>query len=274
MAPTGYFFVSYARLDKVFVDRLTADLAEAGVNIWRDVDNIEPGTNWRLEIDRAIQETLGIIYVSSRNSIRSVWMEKELAEVLTRSSELAFPIVLDDEGAQHLPELLMGVQWADFRQDYNNGLRQLLKGIARVTEIGGKKAQGKRKSKGYVFLSYCEADADFVKDLRHFLKNRGYAYWDYSESDRDYHGQLFLELEHVIREAVATLSILSPAWKQSHWSVKEYIFSTEVGIPVFLLRVEDMGPTLVIAGIPYIDFAQDRSIGFKRLESELSRKNL
>ncbi len=48
----------------------------------------------------------------------------------------------------------------------------------------------------------------------------------------------------------------------------------EVGVPVFLLRVRNPGPTLVIAGLPYIDFTQDRPAGFKKLERELSRKGL
>jgi hypothetical protein len=242
--------------------------------LWRDVDDIEPGTSWPQQIDQAIRQALGLIYISSRNAIESPWIEKELAEVLARSSRLVFPIVLDDAGAQHMPEVLRTIQWADFRESYDAGLSQLIRGISGVAKIGKRRRKVSRKSKGYLFLSYCDADASFVEDLRRFLKGRGYAYWDYSESDRDYHGQLFLELERVIRDAVATLSILSPLWKQSQWAVKEYIFSTEVGTPVFLLRAKDTTPTLVIAGVPYIDFVQDSISGFKRLERELSRKGL
>jgi hypothetical protein len=123
-------------------------------------------------------------------------------------------------------------------------------------------------------LSYCDADTDFVSELREFLLMRGYAYWDYAESDRDYQAQLFLELEHVIQDAAATLSILSPSWKHSEWAVKEYIFSTEIGTPVFLLHAKRIGPTLVIAGVPYIDFVGSRPSGFKKLEHELNRKGL
>lgn len=78
----------------------------------------------------------------------------------------------------------------------------------------------------------------------------------------------------MIQEAAATLSILSPSWKRSEWAVKEYMFSSEVGTPVFLLRAKKIGPTLVIAGVPYIDFVQDRVSGFKKLDRELNRKGL
>jgi hypothetical protein len=48
------------------------------------------------------------------------------------------------------------------------------------------------------------------------------------------HSQLFLELESVIREASATLCVLSETWKRSQWTVKEFFFSTDVSAPIEL----------------------------------------
>jgi len=274
MSDDRYIFVSYARLDKPFVDRLTSDLAKAGVPLWRDVDDIEPGTNWPQQISTAVSRAVGLIYVSSGNSVRSPWIERELQEMIAKSGHQVFPIVLDNEGAENMPLSLREIQWVDFREDYNASIGKLLESISRLTDLGAPRKQATTQSRGYVFLSYTDADVDFVEELRQYLKKRGYAYWDYSESDRDYHGQLFLELEHVIQEAAATLSILSPSWKRSEWTVKEYMFSSEVGTPVFLLRAKKIGPTLVIAGVPYIDFVEDRFSGFKNLDRELNRKGL
>lgn len=106
------------------------------------------------------------------------------------------------------------------------------------------------------------------------MKKRNYAYWDYEESDRDYHTQLFLELEGIIIEASATLSILSESWKRSKWAVKEFFFSEDVGTPVFLLKAKPIDPTLAVAGMTFIDFTQDIESGLKKLDRELSRKNL
>lgn len=164
-------------------------------------------------------------------------------------------------------------QWVDFRSGYDDALRRLLTALHSFRSERSFPT-GQKKSKGYVFLSYAEEDAIFVDDLKAFLAKRGYSYWDYRESDRDYHQDLYLELEGVIAEAAAMLSFLSPDWKKSRTAVKEYHFSTEVGIPVFLLKVRDPGPTLVIAGLPYIDFTRDHPSGFDRLEKELSRKGL
>ena len=77
----------------------------------------------------------------------------------------------------------------------------------------------------------------------------------------------------VIKEAAATLSVLSEAWKRSQWALKEYFFSEETGTPVFLLKAKTLGPTLAIAGMPYIDFTSDDR-GFEKLHRELRRKRL
>ena len=39
-------------------------------------------------------------------------------------------------------------------------------------------------------------------------------------------------------------------------------------------KAKPLGPTLAIAGIPYIDFVDDFDAGFKKLEKELVRKGL
>jgi hypothetical protein len=78
----------------------------------------------------------------------------------------------------------------------------------------------------------------------------------------------------VIKDAAATLSVLSEDWKRSTWAVKEYFFSDEVGTPVFLLKAKAIGPTLAITGIPYIDFTQSIKAGFEKLDLELNKKGL
>ena len=131
-----------------------------------------------------------------------------------------------------------------------------------------------RPAKGYVFLSYAEEDADFLTKLRAFFGERGYAYWEFETSDRDYQKRIDLELEGVISSAVATVSVLSEAWKASTWSLRELFFSQEIGKPVFLLKAKPISPTLAIAGFPYIDFTKNGQQAFTRLAKELERAGL
>jgi hypothetical protein len=267
-----YVFISYSREDREFVDRLAEDLREAGVSTWQDTKEIAPGENWRLAIEESLRQASAMLYVASSQSANSHWMARELEAVFSRGTRV-IPLVLDDKGERGLPVFLREIQWVDFRPGYDKALDQLLMALHSF-RAERPVAPATEKVKDYVFLSYAEEDASFVDELKEFLKKRKYGYWDYRESDRDYHQDLYLELEGVIREAVATLSFLSPEWKRSRTAVQEYHFSMEVGVPVFLLRVRNPGPTLVIAGFPYIDFTQDRAAGFEKLERELSRKGL
>jgi hypothetical protein len=270
---TDYVFISYSRRDRAFVDRLASDLNLEGVKVWQDVKEIRPGSNWAKEIQKALFDATVLLFISSQNSADSSWMAYELTEFVEKGG-IIIPVVLDDTGANQLPTPIAQFHWMDFRFSYEEALHELLRSLPEYIRRGPSRPPKNKKSKGYVFLSYAEEDSDFVVELKLFLKKRRYAYWDYAESDRNYHISLFLELEDVISEAVATLSILSPDWKKSRWAVKEYVFSDEVGIPVFLLRAKDVGPTLAVAGDPYIDFVKDRSSGFSKLGRELSRKGL
>ncbi|HYB98947.1 MAG TPA: toll/interleukin-1 receptor domain-containing protein [Candidatus Limnocylindrales bacterium] len=268
----NFVFISYSREDRAFVDRLSQDLRSGGVTTWQDTKEIAAGENWRLAIEGGLRRASALLYVASARSVNSHWMSKELEAVFGRGARI-IPVVLDDEGEQGLPHFLRDFQWVDFRQGYEAALPQLLTALRSLRSDRPAEPRPEQ-AKGYVFLSYAEEDAPFVDDLKEFLKQHNYGYWDYRESDRDYHADLYLELESVIQQAAATLSFLSPDWKRSRTAVKEYYFSLEVGVPVFLLRVRNPGPTLAVAGMPYIDFSEDHRAGFVRLERELSRKGL
>lgn len=269
----SHFFVSYSRHDrqKLNFDKLLNDLRAAGVRLWLVPDDVPAGVDWADMKDQALEDSSGVIFLSSRSTERSPVLAIELL-LAQRMGKPIFPLLLIGQPDQ-VPESLRPAI-IDFRTDYDAGLQTLLEQLPRagVADVPVKKTAP--KSKGYVFISYAEEDTVFVTKLREFLKARGYGYWDYQDSDRNYHGFLFLELEEVIKNAAATISVMSPDWKRSKWTAKEFLYSDEVGTPVFLLKVSDMEPTLVTAGIPYIDFTRDETKGFERLDNELRRKGL
>lgn len=234
-----------------------------------------PGEAWALSIGLAINQAAFVIFVASHNSDASVRVANEL-EYAREISKPILPILIDKDGREAIVRRLPDFEWIDFCDDsgYEDAFRLLLGHLPKSLYQRQPLPQQKPKSKGYVFISYVEEDSNFVKHLREFLKERGYGYWDYQDSDRDYHTQLSLELEEVIRGAAATLSVLSPDWKKSKWTAKEFLFSEQVNTPVFLLMAREMEPTLVTSGIPYIDFTRDEKQGFDKLDKELRRKGL
>jgi hypothetical protein len=217
-----YVFISYSRQDDEFVGKLADSLQAVGVKTWTDVENIAPGANWQKEIEQGLLNASILIYVASKNSVTSKWMDFELTAFLHRHGRI-IPIVIDDVGASRLPFPLRQFQWADFRGDYKLAFGKLIAGISFIQQpepIG----RPEIKSKGYVFISYAKEDSLFVDELKQFLGDRGYAYWNFREIERDYDTDFYLELEGVISEAAGTLSVISPDWKKSHISRQEFYF--------------------------------------------------
>jgi hypothetical protein len=271
----GHVFISYSQSDSAFVRRLAADLQARGIRIWYDTQNIQPGTNWRTAIESALHNSFAIISVISRSSLASAWVRLELQSSLT-SNKRVYPILIESVASEQVG-FLSELQWIDFRDDYDRALERLLFALpveAKTEPTHRPDPHPAQASRGYAFISFSEDDADFVDLVARFLASKGYGYWDFRTADRNYQAQFFLELEEVIRNAAATISVLSPSWKRSDWALKEYIYSLEVGVPVYLLRWKDMGPTLVIAGVPYIDFSEDTTLGFERLARALERSGL
>lgn len=267
-----YVFISYSNKDKEFVDRLTAALQSQGVQTWVDRENIQAGRDWSTEIEKGLKQADALIHVASRHSGESQWMGAELGAFVAKAGKV-LPLVIDDEGAAHMPLALRRIQWVDFRGEFEPALESLMEGI-RYLQGSAPLAPKAAKSKGYVFISYADEDAAFVKELKGFLKKRRFAYWDFRESRRDYQADYYLELEGVIKNAAGTLSIVSPEWKQAPTALQEMHFSREVGTPVFLLKVRDPGPTLAISGMTYIDFLGKSADGFSRLDQEMQLKGL
>jgi hypothetical protein len=264
-----YCFISYSRNDKAFVDRLSNDLNENRVNTWIDTQQISPGALWQDEIKLGIERADIVIVILSNNYLNSSWTSFELAMALKKR---IFPLKIEDFRHENLPKTLSNLLWIDFQENYENGLELLLKSIPKNIISNQPLQQKENISKGYVFLSFSDDDSIFVNGLRGFLKSQDFAYWDFKEGDRDYHIQFFIELESVINDSEAVLSIISPSWRSSKWTIREFIYSEEIGKPVLLLRAKETKPILAIAGLPYIDFVINSGKGFIKLEKELSKR--
>lgn len=275
---TNYAYISFSRDVADFVDRLASDLMSAGCPVRRSIDLIEPGQNWQPTIAKAIQKCSAVLYVTGSSSDATLWQEVELKIALRTTIPIFVVVIHPTKMPLMLFDMIMRgselVTDFNFWEDYDIALNNLIAELPQNLLQGHPIEFEAPKSKGYVFISYAEEDTAFVTKLREFLKTRSYGYWDYQDSERDYHNFLFLELEEVIKNAAATISVMSPDWKRSKWAAKEFLYSEEVKTPIFLLKVQEMEPTLVTVGIPYIDFTRDEPKGFEKLDNELRRKGL
>ncbi|MFL6730901.1 MAG: TIR domain-containing protein, partial [Sphingomicrobium sp.] len=83
-------FLSYARDDAELAKQLAGLIAQAGHDVWWDRE-IQGGTRFASEIDKALQDADAIVVLWTETSVNSAWVQDEAAE--GRDSSRLVPIV-------------------------------------------------------------------------------------------------------------------------------------------------------------------------------------
>jgi hypothetical protein len=137
-APRSHVFISYVRRDAAAVDRLAADLRNAGLHPWVDRTALVGGQRWKGAIRKAIQEGSGVVVCFSTNySSRSkTYMNEELTimidELRQRPADKSWciPVRLDDcaipDRTISQVETLHDLQHIDLFPDWDQGVRELV----------------------------------------------------------------------------------------------------------------------------------------------------
>jgi hypothetical protein len=127
-------FISYSHEDEGFVDKLAVHLTLSKVHVWVDRWELHVGDSIIAKIQQVIQEASALIVVLSHASVQSEWCKKELSAGLVRELEekrvVVLPLLLED---CQVPMFLRDKFYADFRTNYDAGLRQVLEAVAKVT---------------------------------------------------------------------------------------------------------------------------------------------
>lgn len=125
-------FLSYAKEDIGFVEKLYERLTEMHFDVWVDFMRLRPGDNWKAKIAEGIAECRYFMAVVSRNSTSKVgYVQKELKEGLAildlhpESSIFLIPIRIDETipASRQLQDL----QWVDMFPDFDLSFIKLLK---------------------------------------------------------------------------------------------------------------------------------------------------
>jgi hypothetical protein len=103
-------FVSYSRLDRIYVERLGRHLAAAGISVWYDY-RIEPGDKFDEVLMQRIDACPAFIIVLTPAARESEWVNRELNYAVGRKRPL-LPLVLADY-SPHI--LLVNCQEEDVR---------------------------------------------------------------------------------------------------------------------------------------------------------------
>jgi len=115
-------FISYARVDMQFVDRLERDLQEAGYTTWVDRQKLQGGQIWRREIEMAIERSHIIIVVVTPPAMASFNVRIEIDYAISEHKQV---LLLELQPSLILMEL-RPFRAVSFNGAYSDGLQNLL----------------------------------------------------------------------------------------------------------------------------------------------------
>lgn len=114
-------FFSYSRVDTEFTRKLATDLRNAGADLWIDQLDIQPGTRWDMEIEKALKEAETVIVVLSPNAVASNNIMDEISYALENNKKV-IPVIIEH---CEVPFRIKRLQYIDFAQNYDEGFNRL-----------------------------------------------------------------------------------------------------------------------------------------------------
>ncbi|MCC6287373.1 MAG: toll/interleukin-1 receptor domain-containing protein [Chitinophagaceae bacterium] len=121
--PLKKIFFSYSRQDaSEFSLKLALDLKKRGFNVWIDQQDIRAGTEWDLEIEKALETCDCLLFVETAKSVVSNNVLDEVYYALGQNKKVIPLIVVDSK----TPFRIQRIQHIDFTQDYHAGLNKLI----------------------------------------------------------------------------------------------------------------------------------------------------
>jgi len=128
-------FLSYAREDTRYAERLYMDLRKADINVWLDTKCLLPGQHWRKEVKRIIRDCAYFIALVSKFSLNKkgfvqneMKMALEILKEMPSNKIFLIPIKLDD--STPYDEELLDLNWVNLYESYELGLNRILSVIS------------------------------------------------------------------------------------------------------------------------------------------------
>jgi hypothetical protein len=126
-------FISYARRDREFAEKLRDDLEFRGLSTWIDLEDIPAASQWATKIEQAILECPYFLLLLSPHSVSSEYVRREY-QFAVLHSKTVIPVVLTD---CEIPQDIAPIQYVDM-QNYETGLIRLLAVFPRAAYIADK----------------------------------------------------------------------------------------------------------------------------------------
>jgi hypothetical protein len=128
-------FISYAHEDREFAEKIASQLSKSGIDVWLDSWEIKAGDSL---IQKIFMEGLAkcdvfLILISS-SSINSKWVQEELNYAIIKKIEGLTKIIPLVKEKSEIPAPLRVLRWVDLSEDFESGLREVVKSVYDVTD--------------------------------------------------------------------------------------------------------------------------------------------
>ena len=122
-------FLSHSSQDDEFVSKLANVLNFHGIPVWYSQRNILGAQQWHDEIGKALNRCDWFLIVLSSESVKSMWVKRELIFALQqrRYENKIVPLLCEDCDFENLSWVLPSFQIIDFQNDLEDGYRNLLR---------------------------------------------------------------------------------------------------------------------------------------------------
>lgn len=129
-------FLSHSSVNKPFVRQFKASLDAEGFDCWVDEKQIEDIDLLSKEISDALETSEFFIAVHSTSFVASKWAQQELTAAIALQMSIKIkPVIVARLDDTPIPALLTGNLYADFRSDYNAGLRTVVRALTGRRDI-------------------------------------------------------------------------------------------------------------------------------------------
>lgn len=131
MQTDDLIFISYAREDRSWAEKIYMDMRKAELNAWLDVKCLRAGANWRHEIQKTIRSARYFLLLISKHSVnKRGFIQKEIKEGLKTLEEFPtgsiyiIPARLDQTEPVDLQ--LHELNWVQLLPDYHDGIARIM----------------------------------------------------------------------------------------------------------------------------------------------------
>jgi len=171
-------FVSYSHEDEDRVQQIVSALEKQGFYVWMDKNQVLVGDNLIEKIyNDGLEKSRFFIIALSKNSTQSNWVKQEMNYIRLQSiketSAIIRPILLDE---CTIPAPLGGIFYADFRENFEFGMKSLLKSFD-VPREPAPKAMVRMPNQAQDFSLIIKEYREEMQKLEPSIEQKGYKEW-------------------------------------------------------------------------------------------------